>query len=194
MSVFISSRDDLKDIFSENLKGQIRDSDVKNYIVSMLDAYAFEKSLPSKKELPASVVINNYYENGEFHHLRDRGDAYLFTCGWFPNHLAKSRKSSMGLKFYVEKGVESYNYALSLIYQMGLNEDASIVSKLSSNFKDNVSALIVLKEKLSGSSDISIDTLFELEKERIYTKPSLPEVYSKPLKERMEEKGFKIIK
>lgn len=195
MSILISNRDELKEIFSENLNGLIKDSHVKNYVVSMLDGFVFEKSLPSKDELPASVVIADYFENKQYSFLMERGDAYLFTCGWFPDHISKSRRHSMGLGFYIDKGVESYNYALSLIYQMKLEEDASIVSKLSSSFRGNVSALINLKEKISGRLDVSLDTLFELEKEELYKKESLPiSNYSKTVKERMVEKGFSIIK
>lgn len=193
MVVLTSTREELKNVFLTNLNDLVKDREIKDYMVSMLDSFVYDKSI-KKEELPDSVVVAKLFEEGKFKELVEKGDSYMFLCGWFPSYVSSTRRKSMGINFYVEKGIDSYNYANHLIYQNKMNENAAIFSKLASNFKDNVGALISLKKRLSGTNDMTIETIFEFEKANVYRNNLGLNNYIPTIKERMEKSNIRLIK
>lgn len=156
MEVMTTTREELKDIFSTNLSDLVKDKEVKDHVVDVLDDFVYERSLPIKEEIPDSVKIAKHFENGECHELVRLGDTYMFMCGFFPEYLSENKKSSMGIKFYVEKGKDSYNYALSLSYYVKDKESSGLISKLSDTFVSNANALLQLRRKMKGG-EVVID-------------------------------------
>lgn len=134
-------------LFNANLTGLISELDTKKYVVKMLVEYVYKRQLPIGEEELDSVKIARLFESGSSE-LLDVGDSYLFLCGWFPEYVSRKRRKSMGLGFYIKKGVESYNYALSLVHQRQIDYSPSLLSKLSDSFADNIIALIGLKVRL----------------------------------------------
>ena len=108
------SRDELKDLFSSGLSDLIRDDEVKVHVVGVLDGFICERNLPIKQTVADSVIVNDLFEKRNYEALVFFGDAQLFMCGMFPEYLSKHRRHSLGIGFYVRKGIDSYNYALYL--------------------------------------------------------------------------------
>ena len=151
------SRDVLKGLFSSGLSDLIRDDEVKVHVVGVLDGFICERNLPIKQTVADSVIVNDLYEKGSYEALVFFGDAQLFMCGMFPEYLSKHRRHSLGIKFYVRKGIDSYNYALYLALSKKMkNGKAALVSKLSDSFIDNVNALLQLRNRLKDG-DVFID-------------------------------------
>jgi len=151
------SRDELKNIFSSGLSDLIRDDEVKVHVVGVLDGFICERNLPIKQTFADSVIVNDLFEKGSYEALVFFGDAQLFMCGMFPEHLSKVRRHSLGIGFYVRKGIDSYNYALYLAISKKMkNSKAALVSKLSDSFIDNVNALLHLRNRLKDG-EIFID-------------------------------------
>ena len=143
------SRDELKGLFSSGLSDLIRDDEVKVHFVGVLDGFVSERNLPIKQTVADSVIVNDLFEKENYEALVFFGDAQLFMCGMFPEYLSKHRRHSLGIGFYVRKGIDSYNYALYLAISKKMkNGKAALVSKLSDSFMDNVNALLQLRNRL----------------------------------------------
>ena len=143
------SRDELKDFFSSGLSDLIRDDEVKVHVVGVLDGFICERNLPIKQTVADSVIVNDLFEKENYEGLVFFGDAQLFMCGMFPEYLSKHRRHSLGIGFYVRKGIDSYNYALYLAVSKKMNNSkAALVSKLSDSFMNNVNALLQLRNRL----------------------------------------------
>jgi hypothetical protein len=173
MIVSECSRDELKGLFSSGLSGLIRDDEVKVHVVGVLDGFISERTLPIKQTLADSVIINELFEKENYDALVFFGDAQLFMCGMFPEYLSRHRRHSLGIGFYVEKGIDSYNYALYLAISKKMqNSKAALVSKLSDSFIDNVNALLQLRNRLKDGEVFIDHSLCEELKESIGYKPN----------------------
>ena len=96
-------------------------------------------------------------------------------CGMFPEYLSKSRRHSLGIGFYVRKGIDSYNYALYLAVSKKMkNTKVSLVSKLSDSFIDNVNALLHLRNRLQDEEVVLNRPLYEELKETVGYKAHRP--------------------
>lgn len=156
------SRDELKDLFSSGLSGLIRDDDVKLHVVGVLDGFICERNLPIRQTIADSLIVNHLFEKGSYEALVFFGDAQLFMCGMFPEYLSKHRRHSLGVKFFVRKGIDSYNYALYLAVSKKIKSaEAALVSKLSDTFIDNVNALLQLRNRLRDGEVFIEDALCE---------------------------------
>ncbi|MHC4844109.1 MAG: hypothetical protein ACYTEE_09945 [Planctomycetota bacterium] len=143
------TRDKLKGLFSSGLSDLIRDDEVKVHVVGVLDGFISERKLPIKQTVADSFIVNDLFEKGNYEALVFFGDAQLFMCGMFPEYLSKQRRHSMGIRFYVRKGIDSYNYALYLAVSKKIkNTEAALVSKLSDSFMNNVNAILQLRNRL----------------------------------------------
>ena len=168
MAVKEYNRDALIGLFSSGLSGLIRDDDVKVHIVGVLDGFICERKLPIKQTVADSVIVNELFEKGNFEALVLFGDAQLFMCGMFPEYLSKHRRHSLGIGFYVRKGIDSYNYALYLAVSKKMkNAKVSLVSKLSDSFIDNVNALLHLRNRLQDEEVVLNRSLYEELKETV---------------------------
>ena len=169
------SRDELKNLFSSGLSDLIRDDEVKVHVVGVLDGFISERILPIKQTLADSIVINDLFEKENYDALVFFGDAQLFMCGMFPEYLSKHRRHSLGIGFYVEKGIDSYNYALYLAISKKMKDSkAALVSKLSDSFIDNVNALLQLRNRMKDG-EVFLDPLLSDElRESIGYKPNHP--------------------
>lgn len=175
MEVRKYNRDELKDLFSSGLSDLVRDDDVKVHIVDVLDGFVYERKLPVKQTTGDSVIVNQLFEQGDFEALVFYGDSQLFMCGMFPEYLSKSRRHSMGIAFYVSKGIDSYNYALYLASSKNMKDaKVTLISKLSDSFKNNVGALIELKNRLQNKEKFFDTVLYEELKETIGYKGKRP--------------------
>ena len=169
------NRDELKGLFSSGLSDLIRDDEVKVHVVGVLDGFISERSLPIKQTFADSVIINDLFEKENYEALVFFGDAQLFMCGMFPEYLSKHRRHSLGIGFYEEKGIDSYNYALYLAVSKKMkNSKASLVSKLSDSFIDNVNALLQLRTRLKDGEVFLDHFLCEELRESIGYKPNRP--------------------
>jgi len=157
MIVTQCSRHELTGLFSSGLSDLIRDEEVKVHVVGVLDGFISERNLPIKQTVADSVIINDLFEKENYDALVFFGDAQLFMCGMFPEYLSKQRRHSLGIGFYVEKGIDSYNYALYLAISKKMKKSkAKLVSKLSDSFIENVNALLHLRDRLQ-EGDVFID-------------------------------------
>jgi len=169
------NRDALKDLFSSGLSDLIRDDDVKVHIVGVLDGFIRERPLPRKQTIADSVIVNDLFEKGNFEALVFFGDAQLFMCGMFPEYLSKHRRHSLGIGFYVRKGIDSYNYALYLAVSKKMkNTKVALISKLSDSFTDNVNALLQLRNRLQDEEVILNQALYEELNETVGYKAHFP--------------------
>ena len=191
------NRDELKGLFSSGLSDLIRDDEVKVHVVGVLDGFISERSLPIKQTFADSVIINDLFEKENYEALVFFGDAQLFMCGMFPEYLSKHRRHSLGIGFYVEKGIDSYNYALYLAISKKMkNSKAALVSKLSDSFVDNVNALLQLRNRLKDGEVFLDHFLYDELKESIGYKPNRPYLQvlqgsSIKVKEPLTESGLK---
>ena len=169
------NRDELKGLFSSGLSDLIRDDDVKVHVVGVLDGFISKRNLPIKQTLADSVIINDLFERENYDALVFFGDAQLFMCGMFPEYLSKQRRHSLGIGFYVEKGIDSYNYALYLAISKKMKDSkAALVSKLSDSFIDNVNALLQLRNRMKDG-EVFVDPLLSEElRESIGYQPNRP--------------------
>ena len=175
MIVSECSRDELKGLFASGLSDLIQDDEVKVHVVGVLDGFISERNLPIKQTLADSVIITELFEKQNYDALVFFGDAQLFMCGMFPEYLSKHRRHSLGIGFYVEKGIDSYNYALYLAISKKMkNSKASLVSKLSDSFIDNVNALLHLRTRLKDGEVILDHILCDELKESIGYRPNRP--------------------
>ena len=175
MDVKEYNRDALKGLFSSGLSGLIRDDEVKVHIVGVLDGFICERQLPIKQTVADSVIVNDLFEKGNFEALVFFGDAQLFMCGMFPEYLSKLRRHSLGIGFYVRKGIDSYNYALYLAVSKKMkNTKVGLVSKLSDSFTDNVNALLQLRNRLQDEELIFNHALYEELNETVGYRAHLP--------------------
>jgi hypothetical protein len=204
------SRDELKGLFSSGLSDLIRDDEVKVHVVGVLDGFISEKNLPIKQTVADSVIINDLFEKENYEALVFFGDAQLFMCGMFPEYLSKQRRHSLGIGFYVGKGIDSYNYALYLAISKKMeNTKAALVSKLSDSFIDNVNALLQLRNRFQDGDVFPDHFLCDELKEAIGYKSNRPNLkilqgssiknVEEPLTEtdlktRTEESHIKILK
>ena len=169
------SRDELKGLFASGLSDLIRDDEVKVHVVGVLDGFISERNLPIKQTVADSVIINDLFEKENYEALVFFGDAQLFMCGMFPEYLSKQRRHSLGIGFYVGKGIDSYNYALYLAVSKKMkNSKAGLVSKLSDSFIDNVNAILQLRSRLREGEVFFDNFLCEELKEVIGYKSDRP--------------------
>ena len=169
------SRDELKGLFSFGLSDLVRDDEVKVHIVNVLDGFISERNLPIKQTVADSVIVNDLFEKGNYDALVFFGDAQLFMCGMFPEYLSKHRRHSLGIGFYVRKGIDSYNYALYLAISKKMkNTKAALVSKLSDSFMDNVNALLQLRNRLQDGEVFLDQFLCDELKETVGYKSNRP--------------------
>jgi hypothetical protein len=169
------SRDELKGLFSSGLSDLIRDDEVKVHVVGVLDGFICERSLPIKQTVTDSIIVNDLFEKGNYEALVFFGDAQLFMCGMFPEYLSKHRRHSLGIGFYVKKGIDSYNYALYLAISKKMkNTKVALASKLSDSFMDNVNALLHLRNRLQEGEVFLDPFLCDELKEAIGYKPNRP--------------------
>ena len=169
------NRDALIGLFSSGLSDLISDDDVKVHVVGVLDGFICERKLPIRQTIADSVIVNDLFEKGNFEALVLFGDAQLFMCGMFPEYLSKSRRHSLGIGFYVRKGIDSYNYALYLAVSKKMkNTKVSLVSKLSDSFIDNVNALLHLRNRLQDEEVVLNRPLYEELKETVGYKAHRP--------------------
>ena len=210
MMVNECSRDELKDLFSSGLSDLIRDDEVKVHVVDVLDGFICERNLPIKQTVADSVIVNDLFKKGNYEGLVFFGDAQLFMCGMFPEYLSKHRRHSLGIGFYVRKGIDSYNYALYLAISKKMkNTKVALVSKLSDSFMDNVNALLQLRNRLRDGEVFLNRFLCDELKEAIGYKSNHPNLQvsqgssiknveepltETDLKTRTEESHIKIIK
>ena len=169
------TRDELKGLFSFGLSDLIRDDEVKVHVVGVLDGFISERNLPIKQTVADSVIVNDLYEKENYEALVSFGDAQLFMCGMFPEYLSKHRRHSLGIGFYVKKGIDSYNYALYLAISKKMkNTKAALVSKLSDSFINNVNALLQLRNRLKDGEVFRDPFLCDELKEEIGYKSNRP--------------------
>jgi hypothetical protein len=203
------SRDELKSLFSSGLSDLVRDEEVKVHIVEILDGFVYERNLPIEQTIADSVIVNDLFEQGDYKALVLYGDAQLFMCGMFPEYLSKQRRHSMGIGFYVSKGIDSYNYALYLATSKNIkNAKVTLVSKLSDSFKNNVNALIELRTRLHDKELLIDGILYEELKETVGYKGKHPilrifqgfayenvkdKLTDSEIRKRIEESNLKII-
>jgi len=163
MSIMNISRTGLRDLFSENLA--VKDADVHNHLVDLLDRQVDTTESPISKYCPDSVNITNLFSQGAIDELVRIGDYFCFLCGFFPEHFTGRKKKGimrLGMGFYIEKGAEAYNYALSItIEQRGrpYSPDEkrikpSLLSKLSDSIADNARAILMLRRNLLGREPV----------------------------------------
>jgi len=204
------TRDELKGLFSFGLSDLIRDDEVKVHVVGVLDGFISERNLPIKQTVADSVIVNDLFEKENYEALVFFGDAQLFMCGMFPEYLSKHRRHSLGIGFYVKKGIDSYNYALYLAVSKKMrNTQAALVSKLSDSFINNVNALLQLRNRLKDGEVFLDPFLCDELKEAIGYKSNRPNLQvlqgssiknveepltETDLKTRIEESHIKIIK
>jgi hypothetical protein len=203
------TRDELKGLFSFGLSDLIRDDEVKVHVVGVLDGFISERNLPIKQTVADSVIVNDLYEKENYEALVFFGDAQLFMCGMFPEYLSKHRRHSLGIGFYVKKGIDSYNYALYLAISKKMkNTKAALVSKLSDSFINNVNALLQLRNRLKDGEVFLDPFLCDELKEEIGYKSNRPNLQvlqgssikkgegpltETDLKTRIEESHLKIV-
>jgi hypothetical protein len=203
-------RDELKGLFSYGLSDLIRDDEVKVHVVGVLDGFICERDLPIKQTVADSVIVNDLFEKENYEALVFFGDAQLFMCGMFPEYLSKHRRHSLGIGFYVRKGIDSYNYALYLAVSKKMNNSkAALVSKLSDSFIDNVNALLQLRNRLHDGEVLPDHFLCDELKEAIGYNSNRPNLQvlqgssnknvedpltETDLKTRIEESHIRIIK
>jgi hypothetical protein len=169
------TRDELKGLFSVGLSDLIRDDEVKVHVVGVLDGFISERNLPIKQTVADSVIVNDLFEKENYEALVFFGDAQLFMCGMFPEYLSKHRRHSLGIGFYVRKGIDSYNYALYLAISKKMKKTkAALVSKLSDSFIDNVNALLQLRNRFQEGEVVLDHFLCDELKEAIGYKSNRP--------------------
>ena len=204
------SRDELKGLFTSGLSDLIRDDEVKVHVVGVLEGFIYGRKLPIKQAVADSIIVNDLFEKGNYEALVFFGDAQLFMCGMFPEYLSKHRRYSLGIRFYVRKGIDSYNYALYLAISKKMkNTKAALVSKLSDSFMDNVNALLQLRNRLQDGEVFLDHFLCDELKEAVGYKSNHPNLQvlqgssiknveepltETDLKKRTEESHIKIIK
>jgi hypothetical protein len=175
----------------------------------VLDGFISERNLPIKQTVADSVIVNDLYEKENYEALVFFGDAQLFMCGMFPEYLSKHRRHSLGIGFYVKKGIDSYNYALYLAISKKMkNTKAALVSKLSDSFINNVNALLQLRNRLKDGEVFLDPYLCDELKEEIGYKSNRPNLQvlqgssikkveepltETDLKTRIEESHLKIV-
>jgi hypothetical protein len=157
------TRQQLRDGFSANLP--IKDKEIRSHVVNVLDSFVHERSLPIKEVVMDSVKVNDLFERKEFMPLVHLGDTYMFMLGFFPEYCSGKRRFSMGIQFYIEKGVDSYNYAVALSYhETDQPISTGLVSKLSDNVKPNARAIIEMRRRFrNGEVVLDQEVCKELE-------------------------------
>jgi hypothetical protein len=163
------TRPQLKQAFFDNLS--IKDPMIKTHVVGFLDDFIHKNDLPIKDEMMDSIRVNDLFEKGDYMPLVKLGDAYMFLLGVFPEHLSEKRRYSMGIKFYVEKGKDSYNYAVGLSYTEKDKPIATgIISKLADNFIPYSLAIIEMRRRFKNS-EVVLDQAVCKELEAIGYRP-----------------------
>jgi hypothetical protein len=174
----IPSNASIKDFFKDGLTSLVDDSLICDHLSDILAKYSFTNEVDVlNTEKTDTVLILESFQNGDYKSLTQLGDSYLFLSGWFFEWASKRRHSSLGIKHYVKKGIESYNYAVDVAnYGIALDSDdlhPTLASKLSDFFKDNVCALVDLRSKVNNTVHILDQDLYHELKDSVgYTPKS----------------------
>jgi hypothetical protein len=181
---FINTREEMQEFFNEKLPDLDYNSSVKKYVsVLMTDfAYARGNELISVlyNENLERVRIKEFFDRRAFIPLKNMGDAFLWCCGFFPEHVIdKSRNQprfNLTLDDYIGYGRDAYSRASLL---SGAREFP--VGEISQRFKWVVHSMINMRDKINPRMKYSMhpDTIKEIERvvnngEKIFeTKESL---------------------
>lgn len=109
-------KEELGLFFKTNLRGLIKDRELKNYVANLMEEFVYKKKfMLFFDERGESVRFDDLFKKDKFYaynSFKDIGDTYLWFCGFYPEHLLMKRKSMLRLKDYISYGKTSYNYAV----------------------------------------------------------------------------------
>jgi hypothetical protein len=192
MGIDCYTQQEAKDLFRGYLWDVVTDSEVRSHMVDMLDRIlfarekttitdgkrtikttipSFQKMLPVQELIPDSVTNNKFLEKGRYGELVDRGDGYLFLCGFYPEYTSSMRRSSPGMDFYIKKGQDCYSFACSLAdYRQHKDHEPSLVLRLLNGFTQNINALIEMRSRFKEEEIMFDPSVYEeLHKHTGYT-------------------------
>jgi len=147
----VMSPEELLRFFKNNLSGIIEDTELKDYVSTMMVRFAHPSALSTFSDdktdsLRFDSLLNNPERYRKYSDFTKIGDAYMWYSGFYPTHLAKTKKSGLGLRNSIQTGQTAYNYAVSVGNQINSPEpEVRTVSRLSDNFGGLVKAIFELK-------------------------------------------------
>ena len=139
-------------IFNNNL-GHFN-APVKRHVIDMLVGFAeSERPLALLKDRPAYLILEDLwqdrYKAGTYEGLMDLGDSTLFLCGFYPEHLARTRRGAAGLGTYLDIGQNSYDYAVQVGRHLAnCDPPISVPFQLADNFKYAARAIFGARARL----------------------------------------------
>lgn len=196
---------EVRQLFYENLAGLVSDNQIRGHMADVFTDFSHKRNIPvlGLSCVDSSLIIQ-MYENGKYAQLVMLGDAHMFICGWFYEWASKKRNHSLGIGYYVSKGVESYNYAvdlskLRLRSRISVNVQPIVVSKLADRFRDNVCAVIDLRNRIKNESPYLERNLYsemkevlgyvgKLDERKVIQINNLPRIREKLIESQINEK------
>ena len=152
--------EDARNLFSNNLRGALQESNVLDYVVNvMVDFLQSRKLEIVSDQKPLSVKVDELWNNKDRHKsylgFKGIGDTYLWLCGFMPENLSKRRKHQLGVGWYVAKGRDAYNGAIYLANAHRIRySPTDILCKVSDRFERCSRAMLEMRARLSNKGII----------------------------------------
>lgn len=165
----ISTREELWRYFNENLQGLENNDLVRRYVADLTTDFAYDRGNKLVSviydETPERVKINEFLGKRDFSSLKEIGDAFLWFCGFLPEHVIDKGRNKprfiLTLEDYVYYGRAAY-FSASLI----CNTEESPVKEISRDFVWIAQSIFNMKNRINPEMRYSInqETLREIEK------------------------------
>ena len=166
---FINTKEELEEFFNEKLSDLDYDNSVKKYVSGLMTDFVYERgndlvSVLYNKTLERAR-IKEFFDKKAFVPLKNMGDAFLWCCGFFPEHVIDRNRNrprfALTLDDYMGYGRDAYSRA-SLLNGAG----EFPVGEISKNFKWVVHSIINMRDKINPKMKYSVnpETVKEIER------------------------------
>ncbi len=165
----VHTKKELKEFFSGKLEDLSYNDSVKKYVASLMTDFACERGNHFVSVIYNGALervrIKELFEKKDFSPLKDMGDAFLWFCGFFPEHVIDKKRNRprfmLTLDDHISYGRDAY-FKASLL-SAGREFP---VREISNNFKWVVHSIFNMKNKINPRSKylMNPDTIKEIER------------------------------
>jgi hypothetical protein len=166
---FVNTKEELEEFFNGKLPDLDYNNSVKKYVSVLMTDFVYERGNDLVSVLCDDaferVRIKEFFDKRAFIPLKNMGDAFLWCCGFFPEHVIdrNRNKPRFALTFddYISYGRDAYSRASLL---SGAREFP--VGEISKNFKWIVHSIINMRDKINPKMKYSVnpETMKEIER------------------------------
>ncbi len=166
---FVNTKEELEEFFNKKLPDLDYNDSVKKYVSVLMTDFVYGRGNDLVSVLYDNaferVRIKEFFDKKDFIPLKNMGDAFLWCCGFFPEHVIdrNRKRPRFALTFddYINYGRDAYSRASLL---SGAREFP--VGEISKNFKWVVHSIINMRDKINPKMKYAVhpSTIKEIER------------------------------